>query len=87
MEHTPHTPRTLGNRLVRVDFERRRIWIGGQRVHHGLTGMLLAGAGLTGLAARRLSPRGGLEWTLIGTALIAHDWHDRAIWFKRGPGD
>lgn len=87
MEHTPHTPRTLGNRLVRVDFERRRIWIGGQRVHHGLTGMLLAGAGLTGLAARRLSARGGLEWTLIGTALIAHDWHDRAIWFKRGHGD
>jgi hypothetical protein len=80
-------PGTIGNRLLAVDVERRRLWVGGQRVHHGLTGLLVAGAGLTGLAARRLTPRGGLEWTLLGTALIAHDWGDRGIWFKRGRGD
>jgi hypothetical protein len=84
---TRPTPWTKGNRLLGLDLERRRIWIGGQRVHHGLTGTLLACAGLTGLAARKLTTRGGLEWTLLGTALIAHDWNDRAIWFKRGRGD
>jgi hypothetical protein len=84
---TRRTPWTKGNRLLAVDVERRRIWIGGQRVHHGLTGLLLAAGGLTGLAARKLTTRGGIEWTLLGTALIAHDWGDRAMWFKRGPGD
>ena len=76
-----------GSRLVRIDLERRRLWIGGQRVHHGATGIVLAAAGIAGLAARRMTRRGGLEWTLLGTALIAHDWHDRGDWFRRGPGD
>jgi len=80
-------PWTVGNRWIGLDLERRRMWIGGQRVHHGATGIMLAAAGLTGLAARRFTPRGGLEWTLIGTALIAHDWRDRTVWFRRGPGD
>lgn len=86
------TPRTVGNRWIEFDLERRRMWIAGQRVHHGATGLALATAGLAGLAARHLTthgltPRGGLEWTLIGTALIAHDWNDRSVWFKRGPGE
>lgn len=34
-------PWTKGNRLIGYDPERRRLWIGGQRVHHGLTGVLL----------------------------------------------
>lgn len=38
-------PWTHGNRLLGLDLERRRIWIGGQRVHHGLTGVALALAG------------------------------------------
>jgi hypothetical protein len=81
------TPWKFGNRLVGVDLDRRRIWIGGQRLHHGVTGIVLAGAGLGGLAARKLTARGGLEWALLGTALIAHDWGDRSHWFRRGPGE
>jgi hypothetical protein len=38
-------PWTHGNRLLGLDIERRRIWIAGQRVHHGMTGALLALAG------------------------------------------
>jgi hypothetical protein len=78
---------TWGNRVLGVDAGRRRIWIGGQRLHHGVTGMALAAVGVAGLAARRLSARGGLEWTLVGTALIAHDWNDRGEWFRRRPGN
>jgi hypothetical protein len=40
------------------------MWIRNQRVHHGLTGVLL---------------------TVLGGILIAHDWHDRSHWFRRGP--
>ena len=50
--------------LIRYDARRRRVWVCGQRLHHGLTGVLLASAGLV---------------------LMAHDWHDRSIWFARGP--
>ena len=42
---TSKRPWTHGNRLLGLDLARRRIWIGGQRVHHGLTGVLLALAG------------------------------------------
>lgn len=70
--------------VIRYDPARRRIWVGGQRLHHGLTGALCAGVGLAGLAARRISPRGGIEWALLGSALMAHDWHDRFRWFELG---
>ena len=63
---------------------RKRLWVGGQRMHHGLTGAVVAGAGLAGLVANRVSPRGGLEWALLGSALMAHDWHDRGHWFELG---
>lgn len=77
--------RSYARGSVRYDPARRRIWVRGQRLHHGLTGALCAGVGLAGMAARRISRRGGLEWALVGTALMAHDWHDRAHWFERGP--
>ena len=80
-------PWKIGNRLIGIDLERRRIWVGGQRLHHGVTGIAVAGAGLAGLAVRRFTTRGGLEWALVGTALMAHDWHDRSVWFQRGAGD
>ena len=32
--------------LLRYDAERRRVWVCGQRLHHGLTGALLTAAGL-----------------------------------------
>lgn len=50
--------------LLRYDPDRRRLWVAGQRVHHGLTGALLLAA---------------------GTALMAHDWKDRSLWFRLGP--
>ena len=31
--------------LLRYDAHQRRLWIAGQRVHHGLTGVLLLAAG------------------------------------------
>jgi hypothetical protein len=79
------TPWTHGNRLLGFDPERRRLWVGGQRLHHGLTGAGLAGAGLTQLVLRRSASGGLLAWLLAGGALMAHDWKDRAAWFRRGP--
>ena len=38
-------PWTHGNRLVGVDLTRRRVWVCGQRVHHGATGIILAAFG------------------------------------------
>ena len=36
--------------LIRYDAERRRVWICGQRMHHGLTGALLTAAGFALMA-------------------------------------
>jgi len=52
------------------DHQLRRLWIRGQRCHHGATGALLASAGAMAIAA------GGL--------LMVHDRKDRALWFARG---
>ncbi len=62
------------------DAARRRLWICGQRCHHGATGALLAAAGLT---AAVKNPQ-ALAAVAAGTALMAHDWHDRSIWFQPG---
>jgi hypothetical protein len=32
--------------FLRYDAERRRVWVCGQRLHHGLTGALLTAAGI-----------------------------------------
>jgi hypothetical protein len=89
---TPQVPRAVaaapwphGNRLLAYDLQQRRLWIAGQRLHRGVTGLALAGAGLLGIAARRSRPSRGVVWALTGTALVAHDWKDRAHWFRRGP--
>lgn len=80
---------------VEYDALQRRVWILGQRCHHGATGALLAGGGVmaaaAGLALRGKPPRGGrLAATLAsasaGTLLMLHDWHDRSMWFRIGPG-
>ena len=78
-------PWTVGNRIVGLDPELRRLWVGGQRLHHGVTGVAVAGAGLAQLLTRRSEPNRALVWALAGGALIAHDWKDRAVWFRRGP--
>ena len=79
------TVKTYAGGLIRYDAHRHRVWLAGQRLHHGFTGALLASMGVVGLAAHRLTPRGGAEWALLGTALMAHDWHDRTVWFQVGP--
>jgi hypothetical protein len=49
--------------IVRYDAERRRIWICGQRMHHGLTGALLTAAGLALMAHDR---RDRAFWFMLG---------------------
>ena len=77
-------PWKVGNRIVGVDPELRRLWIGGQRLHHGLTGVAVASAGLARLATGRAAATRALPWMLAGGFLMAHDWKDRAVWFRRG---
>jgi hypothetical protein len=78
-------PWKVGNRVVGIDLSNRRLWIGGQRLHHGLTGIAVAGAGLTQLLVRRSDPNRAIAWALAGAVLMAHDWKDRGAWFRRGP--
>ena len=76
---------TIPNRqLVHYDAMRRRLWIAGQRCHHGATGALLTTAGA--LLALRRSPA-MIALVATGSVLMAHDWHDRALWFKPGWGN
>ena len=77
--------KTTMSKLVGYDPALRRVWIGGQRLHHGATGAAFAAAGFAGLAARRLALRDGIPVALVGTLLMAHDWKDRGHWFERGP--
>jgi len=81
-------------RLVEYDSIRRRLWILGQRCHHGATGSFVTALACVGLIAaepagiehnaRSLGSMFALAVT--GGALMAHDWHDRSIWFERGHG-
>lgn len=80
---------------VEYDALERRVWILGQRCHHGATGAVLAGGGVIGaalgLALRRKPLRGGrlaamLASASAGTLLMLHDWHDRSLWFRIGRG-
>ena len=77
-------PWKVGNRIVAMDPELRRLWVGGQRLHHGLTGVALAAVGLAQLAAGRTDASRAIAWTLAGGILMAHDWKDRSAWFRRG---
>jgi hypothetical protein len=78
-------PWKVGNRIVGFDPGRRRLWVGGQRLHHGLTGIAVAGAGVAQLLIRRSDASRAIAWTLAGGVLMAHDWKDRGSWFRRGP--
>jgi hypothetical protein len=55
---------------LHYDRQLKRLWIRGQRCHHGATGALLAGVGAFALAT--------------GSLLMAHDWKDRPLWFAKG---
>ena len=85
--------KTARDKLVEYDALRRRLWIRGQRCHHGATGSVVAGLAFIGLIADSLpplhgtAPRSMLAVSLAtGGALMAHDWKDRSIWFERGRG-
>jgi hypothetical protein len=80
MPVAPHTP------PLHYDAVRRRLWVFGQRCHHGATGAVLTAAALGCLLSARLSGRGGATLFATGGLLMAHDWKDRSIWFERGPG-
>ena len=80
-----NSPWTRGNSLIGYDPELRRVWIAGQRLHHGATGIALAGTALAKLFARRSASSRSLAWVIAGGALVAHDWKDRSVWFQPGP--
>jgi hypothetical protein len=81
-------------KLVEYDALRRRLWIFGQRCHHGATGSIVAAAAFLALLSDQapvptphVRARSVLAFTAAGGALMmAHDWKDRAIWFERGRG-
>jgi len=80
-------------KFVEYDALRRRVWILGQRCHHGATGSLVAAAACLALMSDppsvtklHLWPGSLLALAAAGGALMAHDWKDRAIWFERGRG-
>ena len=77
-------------KVVEYDSTRRRVWIGGQRCHHGATGSIVATTACAGLVTGRgkaaSADRSLLALALAGWALMAHDWKDRSIWFQRGRG-
>lgn len=75
----------LLRKLLEYDASRRRLWIGGQRCHHGAAGSIVAGTACAGLlTGRRRTP--SLAMALAGWLLMGHDWKDRSIWFERGHG-
>ncbi len=73
-------------KLVEYDAFRRRVWISGQRCHHGATGSIVAALACLGLLIEREGPRSLLALAATGGALMAHDWNDHSIWFERGRG-
>jgi len=85
--------RSSQTRLVEYDALHRRLWIHGQRCHHGATGGIVALTACLGLLAGHptgskspSNPRSLAILALAGGALMAHDWKDRSIWFERGAG-
>jgi hypothetical protein len=79
----PHPAR----KLVEYDALRRRLWILGQRCHHGATGSVVAALACIGLIAIDRDPRSPLVAVVAtGGVLMAHDWKDHSMWFQRGRG-
>jgi hypothetical protein len=72
----------LFRKPIHYDALQRRLWIRGQRCHHGATGALLACAGVLGLVTLRARALTGL--IAAGGVMMAHDWHDRTLWFAKG---
>lgn len=79
MLHCLHHP-------IHYDGARRRLWILGQRCHHGAAGALIAAAAL-GLARPARAQLRAIAVAGLGSALMLHDWKDHAVWFEPGPGN
>ena len=76
-------------RVVEYDSFRRRLWILGQRCHHGATGSIVAAIASVGLVvepSKAARSRSLLALAATGGALMLHDWKDHTIWFERGYG-
>jgi hypothetical protein len=81
-------------KVVEYDSFSRRLWILGQRCHHGATGSVVAAAACLALVSDpaaivkpAVGPRSALALAVAsGALMMAHDWKDRAIWFERGRG-
>jgi hypothetical protein len=81
-------------KLVEYDALRHRLWIFGQRCHHGATGSVVAAGAFLALlsgpapvAKPPVGPRSVLALAAAsGALMMAHDWKDRALWFERGRG-
>jgi hypothetical protein len=78
--------RRVSRKLVEYDAMRHRLWILGQRCHHGAGGLLVAGAACLGVAVDRQIAPVLVAMAATGGFLMAHDWKDHAIWFERGYG-
>ena len=82
--------RLIRTRLLEYDARHRRLWIGGQRMHHGATGSLVATMACVALLAGQLkgapATRPLAAMAAAGGALMAHDWKDRSMWFQLGRG-
>ena len=72
----------LTRKPLHYDRRAHRLWIAGQRWHHGTTGAVLVTAGTLGLLTLRLRALAGV--VAAGGLLMAHDWKDRGRWFARG---
>ncbi len=84
--HVAHrsTPR---RKPFEYDALRHRLWICGQRCHHGAAGTIAAVFACVGLIAEPShAVRPAVVALTAGGALMLHDWKDRSIWFERGHG-
>jgi hypothetical protein len=82
----PVAPRPTRIHSVEYDAMRHRLWILGQRCHHGATGAVIAGGALAGAAVGAVKLGRVAALAGAGTLLMAHDWKDRSLWFERGHG-
>ena len=76
--------------MFEYDALHRRVWVAGQRLHHGATGALVAAVACCGLLIGQdkaaSEARSLIAIGLAGGAMMAHDWKDRSMWFEPGRG-
>ena len=73
-------------KLVDYDPLEHRLWILGQRCHHGAAGSVVAAAACLVMLGEREGLKALIPVLVTGGVLMAHDWHDRSVWFKHGYG-